>query len=119
VAENVAQTCRGLERRPGLLDLQRARHFAFETTAQTDQPFCMLGEQFLIDARAVVKAFRISRRDQLDQVLVAFVRLGQQYQMIRFSLWTALLEPAALRNVDLAAKDRLQTPLAGVIVEDD
>jgi hypothetical protein len=35
--ENVPQTRRGFERRSGLLDPQRARHFALETTAQTDQ----------------------------------------------------------------------------------
>jgi hypothetical protein len=39
--------------------------------------------------------------------------------MIRFGLRTALLEPASLRDVDLAAKDRFQSSLAGVVVEDD
>ncbi len=39
--------------------------------------------------------------------------------MVRLGLRTALVEPAALRDVDLAAENRLQSAVARVIVEDD
>ena len=39
--------------------------------------------------------------------------------MVRLGLRAALVEPAALRDVDLAAEDRLQPALARVVVEDD
>ena len=78
----------------------------------------MLRQQLLVDARAVVEPFGVAGRHQLDQVLVAFVGLRQQHQVVRLGLRAALVEPAALRDVDLAAEDRLQPAVARVVVED-
>ena len=49
---------------------------AAQAGRQSDQPFRMLREQILIDARLVVKAFEVARRDELDQVLVALLVLA-------------------------------------------
>ena len=117
-AEDVAQPRRRLERRPRLLDLERAGDFAFEAAAQADQPFRVLRQQFLVDARPVVEPFGVAGRHQLDQVLVALVGLGEQHQVVRLGLRPALLEAASLRDVDLAAEDRLEPALARVIVKD-
>ena len=38
---------------------QRLRHFALQTGRQTDKPFVIFFEQFEIDTRFIVKAFRI------------------------------------------------------------
>ena len=86
----------GFERRARLLHLERARDLALETAAQADQALRMLREQVLVDARPVVEPFGVARRHQLDQVLVAFVGLGQQDQVVRLGLRAALLEPASL-----------------------
>ena len=103
-AEDVAQPRRRFERRPRLLHLERARDLALEAAAQADEALRVLGQQLLVDARPVVEPFGVAGRHQLDQVLVAFVGLGEQHQMVRLGLRTALLEPAALRDVDLAAR---------------
>ena len=119
LAQDVAQPARGFERRPRLLDLEGARHLAFQAAAEPDQACRMPCQQVLVDARAVVEPFRVTSRHQLDQVLVAFVRLGEQHEMIRLGLRPALVEPAALGDVDLAAQDGLQPALPRVIVKDD
>jgi hypothetical protein len=36
-------------------------HLAFQTTAQTDQAPGMRGQQFLVDARLVIKPFGVAR----------------------------------------------------------
>ena len=77
----------------------------------------MLRQQILVDARPVVEPLGVAGRHQLDQVLVALVGLGEQHEVIRLGLRPGLVEPAARRDVDLAAEDRLQPALARVVVE--
>ena len=117
--EDVAETAGRFERGTRLLDLQRARHLALEAAAEADEAFRVPREQLLVDARPVVKAFGIARRDELDQVLVALVRLREQHEVIRLGLRSRLVEAAPLRDVDLAAENRLQSAIARVVVEDD
>src|SRR6185503_13590384 len=88
--KNVAQPRRGLERRTRLLHLERAGDLTLETAAQPDQSGRVLREQLLVDARPVVEPFGVAGRDQLDQVLVALVRLGKKDQVIRLGLRSAL-----------------------------
>ena len=109
----------GLERRSRLLHLERARDLTLQAAAQPDQPGRVLRQQILVDAGAVIEPFGVTGRHQLDQVLVALVGLGEQHQVVRFGLRTALVEPAALGHVDLAAQNRLEPALARVVVEDD
>jgi hypothetical protein len=76
-------------------------------------------QQFLVDPRLVVEALGVTRRHQLDQIPIAFVGLREQHQMIRRLAGRAALgQPAARRDVNLAAENRLDAVLAGVIVED-
>ena len=116
-AEDVAQAGGRLERRLRLLDLQRARHFAFQAAAQADQALRVLREQLLVDARPVVEAFGVAGRRQLDQVLPPLVRLGEQHQVIRLRLAARSCRTAALRDVDLAAEDRLEAAIPRMVVE--
>ena len=87
-AENIAQPPGRIECGTRLFDLQRAGNFPFQAAAEADQPFRMSGEQFLVDARPIVEAFRVAGRHELDQILVAFVGFGEQDQVIRVRLRT-------------------------------
>ena len=93
---------------------------ALETARQADEALAVLREQVLVDARLVVEAFRVAGRDQLDQVVEAFVGLGQQHQVVgRLARRPALGAAIARRDVDLAAEDRLDALLPRVVVEGD
>ena len=70
------------------------RDLAFEAAAQPDQAFGMLGQQLLVDARLVIEALGIARRDELDQVLEAFLVLGEQHEMVRRLTGRAVLVAA-------------------------
>ena len=59
--EDVAEPGGGFERRPRLLHLQRAGDLALQATAETDQPFGVLGEQLLVDPRAGSRTLRCIR----------------------------------------------------------
>src|SRR5581483_11059729 len=58
-AENVAIFRRALRGDVDLVRLQRAIHFARQTTAQPDQTFVMLREKFLVDPRPVMKTIEV------------------------------------------------------------
>ena len=80
----------------------------------------MRREQVLVDARLVVEPFGVSRRDQLDEVVVALAGLGEEDEVVRrFPGRTALRAPIARRDVDLAAENRVDAPLARLVVKDD
>jgi hypothetical protein len=72
-------------------------------------------ERFADDARLVVVALEITGRGELDQVGVALVRLGQEGQVCV----ALLLRSAVVRDVDLAAEDRLHSLLRRLAVELD
>ena len=106
-------------RLPLLLVRQPFGDLAFQAAAQADQALRVLREQLLVDARLVVEAFGVAGRDELDQVVVALERLGEQHQVVlRLARVPALREPAARRDVDLAAEDRLQPARPRVVVKD-
>ena len=46
----------------------------FQARREDDQPFAMLAQQLLVDARLVIEALGVSGRDELDEVLVALRR---------------------------------------------
>ncbi len=79
----------------------------------------MLREQFLVDARLVVEAFRVARRHELDQVVIALEVLGEQHQVIlRLARIPALREPAAGCDVHLAPENRIEPARTRVVVKD-
>ncbi len=80
----------------------------------------MLREQVLVDARLVIEALGVAGRHELDEVVVALVGLGQQNEVVRRLTYIAALgQPAAGRDIHLAAEDRLHAALLGMVVEDD
>ena len=68
----------------------------------------MLRQQLLVDARLAVEPLGVAGRDQLDQVVPALARLGQQHQVVVvLADRPAAIVPAARRDVHLAAENRL------------
>ena len=79
----------------------------------------MLLEDLLVDPGLVVEALGVARGHQLDQVVPPLARLGEKHQMVVLAASAALREPAARRDVDLAAENRLDPARTRVIVKDD
>ena len=119
--ENVAVLVQRGLRLIELVVFDLVRHLALETGREPDQSLRVLREDFLVDARLVVKPFEMRRRDELDQVLVADLVLGQQHQMIRRVPRVAgfLVQPAARRDVRLASDDRFDAAFRRRLVEID
>ncbi len=86
-----------------------------EAAGERDQPGRVLREQLPVDARLVVVALEVTGRGELDQVGVAGVVLGQQRQ-VRIAL---PLRAPVVRDVDLAAEQRLDSLLPRLAVELD
>ena len=102
-----------------LLGADAGGHLPLEAAAQADQPLGVLREQLLVDARLVVEPLGVAGRDELDQVVVPLLGLGEQHQVIgRFARRAALRAPIARRDVDLAAEDRIDPALARLVVKD-
>ncbi len=118
-SEDVAVRRGRLERLPFLAVRQAFRDFAFQAAAQADQALAVLREQVLVDPRLVVEALGVAGRHQLDQVVVALERFGQQHQVVlRLAGIAALGPPVSRSHVDLAPENRLDAARAGVVVED-
>ena len=93
----------------------RLRDAAGETAGEGDQARRIALEQLPVDPWAVVVALQVPEGAELDEVAVAGGGLGKQGQM-----GGALRLPAAVvRDVDLAAEDRLHTLAARGLVEVD
>ena len=73
----------GRGQRPGrLVRRERLRDLALQATAEADEALGVLGQQLLVDAGLAVETLGVARRDQLDQVVPALARLGQQDQVV-------------------------------------
>ncbi len=95
--------------------LQGFTHSAREAPGERHEPLRVSGQVAPVDARLVVVALEESGRGELDQVPVALVRLGEERQ-VRVAL---LLLGRVVADVDLAADQRLDALLPGVLVELD
>ena len=86
---------------------QRLRHFALQTGRQTDKPFVIFFEQFEIDTRFIVKAFRVSDARKPRHIAVARFVFTQQNKVIVFSAVARLFLRAAVvfRDVEFFADD--------------
>jgi len=80
--QDVAICCRRFDRLAVLLMREPFGDLALQAAAQADQPLRVLREQRLVDARLVIEPFGVTGRHQLDQVVVALVRLGEQHEMV-------------------------------------
>jgi hypothetical protein len=113
-----------VQRGLGLVDLaflDLVRDLALEARGEADETFRVLREDFLVDARLVVEAIEMRRRNQLNEVFVAHLVLRQQNQMIGgvAGVGGFLVEARARRDVGLATDDRLKPLLLRGLVELD
>ena len=120
-AEDVAIRAGRLDRLAFLLMRQPLGDLALQAAAQADQSLRVLREQLLVDARLVVEAFGVAGRHELDQVVIALVRLREQHEMVLRFAGIAALRPAGCparrtprsRESDsarAAARDRGRSP---------
>ena len=92
-----------------------ARHFPGHAGRRTDQVFMVAFNDLVTYSRAVVHALDVGRGDDLHQVPVAVVVLGQEDEMVV----PLFLDPVvALGHVDLAADDRLDAGMFLGILEE-
>src|SRR5689334_6716955 len=121
-SKNLFKLDRRLRRLITLLLREHRRRHARHAGGKRDQSLAMLGEQILVDARLVIKAFGIRFRSQTNEVLITLVVLRQQDQM-KVGLLTrrtrGFLFATAARDVSLAADDRLHAAILHRVVKGD
>ena len=119
-AQDVAKFRRALARLRHVIGLDSHVNLALEAATHPDQSCRMRGEEFLVDARFVVKAVQVRRRDQFHEVAIARFILGQEREVIRS---IALIIRAVLHrtgsHVRLAADDRFDSRFLGFLVKLD
>jgi hypothetical protein len=72
-AKDLAIAVERLRRFPHVLAEDMPIHLTLETSRQTDQARRMLGQEVLIDAGPIVKAFEVRFADQARQVLITLI----------------------------------------------
>ncbi len=107
VAEDVVEGDRSLTRLLVLAFDQLFSHFALQAGRQADQSLRMLGEKLLADARLVVEAVQRCLGDDLHQVAVAFVALGEHNQVVVAVAFGRGAMVVLLADVELAPEDWL------------
>jgi len=90
---------------------------AAQAGGHADQPFGVPREQVLVDAGLVVEAFQEACGDQVDEVAIAFLGLAEQDQVIVAVGVAAAGFVPLLRDVDLAADDRMHAIGLGDVVD--
>src|SRR4029077_19110049 len=105
---------------------QRPRDFAAEASREHDQPFGIFGEDLFVDARLVIQPLLISGGKQPTQILIPNARLGEQNQMeiaaafdVVAALGLAAISPLARRETALAADNRFDAALPGLLKKFD
>jgi hypothetical protein len=96
---------------------QRLRHLAAQARRQADEPLGVILEQLLVDARVVVEALEERLGVEELQVLVALLVLRQEDEVVVLAL--GLVLHRGRRDVGLAAEDRLDPGVLGLLVEVD
>ena len=90
------------------------RDLPCHTGGATDQPFVVALQHLVAHARLVVHALDVPRGDDLHQVLVALVILGQEDEVVVFLVVVVLeVVVVVLGDVDLAAVDGLDRRVFG------
>ena len=117
LAENIAQAIGVHARLIVFLGKQRIGHFSPQARGKRDQALAVACEQLVIHARLVVEAVKVSRRDELDQVAVAFVVLAQKHEMVRAFRLRAAVLVIIRRDIYFAADDRLDAMRRGLVIK--
>jgi len=116
--ENVAIGGRRVERFASLFGAQPGGDLPFQAAAQPDQAAGVLGEHRLVDARLVIEPVGVAGRDELDEVVKAFVAFGEQHEVIRrFAGLPAAIVPAAGRDIHFATQDRFDAAFLRFVVK--
>jgi hypothetical protein len=81
----------------------------------------MFGQELFVDSRLVIKALKIAMRNKLYQVLVPYIALAKQDQVMVgfFPLRGGTVCMTASRDVDFATDDRLDPLLQGCFIKAD
>ena len=82
-------------------------HFPGKTCTGSDQTLAVSSQKFLIHTGLIIEAFRKSIRNQLDQILIAFIIFCKEHHVIITAALAFFFETRALRHIDLAADDGL------------
>ncbi len=120
LAEDLLVPARRLPRLGLLPRRQEAAHLRVEASGQHEQTVRVLGEQLPVHPGLVVEALQVGLRDQLHEVGMARAVADQHGAVARALVAAVLaraLEPAAGRDVQLAAQDRLHPGLLAARVE--
>jgi hypothetical protein len=91
------------------------RNFAGQAAGHRDQAFLVRRQHFLVNARLVIIALQMRGGGELDEVFVAGLVLRQQAEMMINVAPAAagfLFQPAARRDINLAADDGLDALFA-------
>ncbi len=104
----------------GGLDLTLAdepRHFGRHAAGGADQPLGVAGQEILVDARIIIEPLQLSRRSDLEQVLITGLIFCQQEQMGGAPVFLGVVVlHAAGGHVGLQADDGLDAGIfAGVV----
>ena len=95
--------------------LELARHFAAQTGRAADQPFVILLQHLMVDARTHIVAIHPADGYGLDQILVALLVLGQQDQVPAAHIdLTFLSSQSTMRHINFATEDRLDDGLSSL-----
>ena len=84
--ENLAVFLSACDRFLKLIARDQLRNLAAQTGASANNAFRILRDQFVVDARTIVKTVEMSARRQLDQVFVALKIFRPQREMMRVFL---------------------------------
>ena len=99
---------------------QHLRQLARRAAGQQDDPLAVCFQQFLVDARLVIKALQERRRRQLDEVLKPNAVHRQQRQVIA-GLFDArrpgLVKPRTGSDVRLQTQHRIDALVSALVVE--
>ena len=115
--ENIAQAVRSYFRLVVFLGENRVGHFPAQTSRKRDQAFAVFGEQFVIDARLVIKTIEVAGGDEFNEVFVPGFVLAEQHQMIRALRAGSAILMIVRRDVHFAADDWLHPMRGRLMVE--
>jgi hypothetical protein len=115
--EDVGVLAHALARSVHVAGADEPRDVPTEAGREPDQALAVLAQHLSVDAGVVIKAVQMPVADQTLQVLVADRVLGQQHDVVVLAI--ALGRRVTIREVGLAAEDRLDAVVLGRLVELD
>jgi len=113
--ENVAEAARVGAGLLVLFEEKSVRNLAAKAGGERDQTSAMLREKIVVHPGLVVEAFEETRRDELDEVSVAFFILTQENEVIRTLCLGAAVLVTVGRDIHLAADNRLDAVRRGLM----